>query len=116
MSFANHLRVRRLGEFTVGTDLYRSDSLALVQLLILYHLMEGRIEQTTGGPGGASSHVARVAMTQRYFYSSFAFYGGYANSADGVPRRRPARFGHRRGGGARRHPAVGVGGSGRARA
>ncbi len=51
MSFANHLRVRRLGEFTVGTDLYRSDSLALVQLLILYHLMMGRIEQATGGPG-----------------------------------------------------------------
>jgi phosphoribulokinase len=49
MSFANHLRVRRLGEFTVGTDLYRSDSLALVQLLILYHLMKGRIDQATGG-------------------------------------------------------------------
>jgi len=50
MSFASHLRVRRLGELTVGTDLYRSDSLALVQLLILYHLMWGRIEQATGGP------------------------------------------------------------------
>lgn len=32
MSFANHLRVRRLGEFTVGTDLHRSDSLALGRL------------------------------------------------------------------------------------
>jgi phosphoribulokinase len=50
MSFANHLRVRRLGEFTIGTDLYRSDSLALVQLLILYHLMWGRIDQATGTP------------------------------------------------------------------
>jgi phosphoribulokinase len=50
MSFASHLRVRRLGEFTVGTDLYRSDSLALVQLLILYHLMWGRIDQATGAP------------------------------------------------------------------
>jgi phosphoribulokinase len=50
MCFANHLRVRRLGEFTVGTDLHRSDSLALVQLLILYHLMWGRLEQSTGGP------------------------------------------------------------------
>jgi phosphoribulokinase len=49
MSFANHLRVKRLGELTVGTDLYRSDSLALVQLLILYHLMWGRIEQAAGG-------------------------------------------------------------------
>jgi phosphoribulokinase len=48
MSFANHLRVRRLGEFTVATDLHRSDSLALVQLLILYHLMWGRLEQASG--------------------------------------------------------------------
>jgi phosphoribulokinase len=53
MSFANHLRVRRLGEFTVGTDLYRSDSLALVQLLILYHLMKGRIDQATSGAPAA---------------------------------------------------------------
>lgn len=49
MSFASHLRVRRLGEFTIGTDLLRSDSLALVQLLILYHLMWGRLEQASGG-------------------------------------------------------------------
>jgi phosphoribulokinase len=49
MSFASHLRVRRLGEFTIGTDLLRSDSLALVQLLILYHLMWGRLEQAAGG-------------------------------------------------------------------
>ena len=48
MSFANHLRVRRLGEFTVGTDLRRSDSLALVQLLILYHLVWARATVTTG--------------------------------------------------------------------
>jgi phosphoribulokinase len=39
MSFASHLRARRLGEFTVGTDLHRSDALALVQLLILYQLV-----------------------------------------------------------------------------
>jgi phosphoribulokinase len=42
MSFASHLRIRRLGEFTVGTDLHRSDSLALVQLLILYHVVTAR--------------------------------------------------------------------------
>ena len=51
MHFARHLREERLGEFTIGTDLHRSDSLAVVQLLILYHLMMGRIEQATGGPG-----------------------------------------------------------------
>lgn len=48
MSFANHLRVRRLGEFTHGTDLLRSDSLALVQLLILYHLVWARATLATG--------------------------------------------------------------------
>lgn len=49
MSFANHLRVRRLGEFTVGTDLRRSDSLALVQLLVLYHLVWARAAVAVGG-------------------------------------------------------------------
>ena len=42
MSFANHLRIRRLGEFTMGTDLRRSESLALVQLMILYQVVTAR--------------------------------------------------------------------------
>jgi phosphoribulokinase len=58
MSFANHLRVRRLGEFTVGTDLLRSDSLALVQLLVLYQLIVAR----AGVVMGDSTEVA--ALTQ----------------------------------------------------
>jgi phosphoribulokinase len=49
MSFASHLRIRRLGEFTVGTDLHRSDSLALVQLLILYHVVTARAALSIGG-------------------------------------------------------------------
>jgi phosphoribulokinase len=49
MSFASHLRIRRLGEFTVGTDLFRSDSLALVQLLILYHAVTARAALSIGG-------------------------------------------------------------------
>ena len=49
MSFASHLRIRRLGEFTVGTDLQRSDSLALVQLLILYHAVTARAAVAIGG-------------------------------------------------------------------
>jgi phosphoribulokinase len=49
MSFASHLRIRRLGEFTVGTDLHRSDSLALVQLLILYHAVSARAALAIGG-------------------------------------------------------------------
>ena len=49
MRFANHLRARRLGEFTVGTDLHRSESLAMVQLLILYHLVTARATVALGG-------------------------------------------------------------------
>jgi len=42
MHFARHLREQRLGEFTIGTELHRSDSLAVVQLLILYHMVTAR--------------------------------------------------------------------------
>ena len=49
ISFADHLHIRRLGELTVGTDLHRSDSLALVQLLLLYHLVRARASATADG-------------------------------------------------------------------
>ncbi|HEX2103937.1 MAG TPA: phosphoribulokinase [Solirubrobacteraceae bacterium] len=52
MSFASHLRVRRLGEFTVGTDLLRSESLALVQVILLYHLVSARAAHAVGRPHG----------------------------------------------------------------
>jgi phosphoribulokinase len=42
MHFASHLRQEKLGEFTIGTELHRSDSLALVQLLVLYHVLTAR--------------------------------------------------------------------------
>jgi phosphoribulokinase len=42
MQYASHLRVQRLGEFTVGTELHHSESLALVQSLLLYHLVSTR--------------------------------------------------------------------------
>jgi phosphoribulokinase len=51
MHFASHLRSERLGEFTIGTDLHRSDSLALVQLLVLYHLVTARAKIALGGAG-----------------------------------------------------------------
>lgn len=54
MSFASHLRVRRLGEFTVGTDLLRSESLALVQAILLYHLVSARAALAVGGRHGRS--------------------------------------------------------------
>jgi hypothetical protein len=52
------LRSERLGEFTIGTQLYRSESLALVQLLVLYHLVTARAAVALGGEG------ARAVATQ----------------------------------------------------
>jgi phosphoribulokinase len=49
MHFASHLRSDTLGEFTVGNDVHRSESLALVQLLILYHLTMARATVALGG-------------------------------------------------------------------
>jgi phosphoribulokinase len=49
MQFAKHLRQQRLGEYTVGTALHRSDALALTQLLILYHLVTARATVSLGG-------------------------------------------------------------------
>ena len=60
MHFATHLRARRLGEFTVGTDLHRSESLALVQLVILYHLVTARARVALGHDG-TRSPVAAVS-------------------------------------------------------
>jgi phosphoribulokinase len=58
MSFARHLRTGRLGEFTVGTDLLRSDSLALVQLLILH-------QAVTAGAAAAAGVQARTITSPR---------------------------------------------------
>jgi phosphoribulokinase len=51
LHFATHLRSDRLGEYTIGTDLHRSESLALVQLLILYHLVTAKAAIALGGVG-----------------------------------------------------------------
>jgi phosphoribulokinase len=48
MQHASHLRAERLGEFTIGTDLHRSESLALAQTLLLYHLVSTRAEVSAG--------------------------------------------------------------------
>ena len=72
MSFASHLRVRQLGEFTVGTDLLRSDSLALVQVILLYHMVSrargaGRRRQPRAQPRAArrSAPTARCTPERR---------------------------------------------------
>ncbi len=51
LHFATHLRSQRLGEFTIGTNLHRSEPLALVQLLILHHLVTARAVIALGGDG-----------------------------------------------------------------
>jgi phosphoribulokinase len=48
MHFASHLRTERLGEFTVGTELHRSESLAITQLLVLYQLVTARAAIAVG--------------------------------------------------------------------
>lgn len=65
MRFASHLRAQRLGEFTAGTSLHRSESLAVVQLLILYHLVTARASLALGGSGGrqVSRSVGPLAAT-----------------------------------------------------
>ena len=59
MHFASHLRSERLGEFTIATELHRSESLAIVQVLVLYHLVTARASVALGGAG---SRVDRVAV------------------------------------------------------
>ena len=56
MHFASHLRSERLGEFTVGTELHRSESLAIVQVLVLYHLVTARATVALGGEGTRADH------------------------------------------------------------
>jgi phosphoribulokinase len=62
MQFASHLRPKRVGEFTVGTDLHRSDSLGLVQLLILYHLVTARAVVSLGGKSARSASDAEEEL------------------------------------------------------
>jgi phosphoribulokinase len=53
LHFASHLRSERLGEFTIGNDLHRSESLALIQLLVLYHLFTATASAALDGIGGS---------------------------------------------------------------
>ncbi len=57
MHFASHLRTERLGEFVVGTQVERSASLGLVQLLILYHLLTARASVALGADGSRTDRV-----------------------------------------------------------
>jgi phosphoribulokinase len=67
MHFATHLRTRRLGEFTIGTDLHRSETLALVQLLILYHLVTVKATISVGGEGTRGANGSLAAFPRGAF-------------------------------------------------
>jgi phosphoribulokinase len=61
MQFASHLRTERLGEFTVGDDVHRSESLAIVQVLILYHLVTAKAAVAVAGDEATSRSDAVAA-------------------------------------------------------
>ncbi len=60
LHFASHLRPERLGEFTIGTDLHRSESLAMIQLLVLYHLFTATASAALDGIGSTRAEPAGV--------------------------------------------------------
>ncbi len=63
MHFAQQLRTERLGEFTVGDEKHRSESLAIVQVLVLYHLVTAKAAVAVGGDE-ASARTDRTASEQ----------------------------------------------------
>lgn len=59
--FASHLRTERLGEFTTGTELRRSQSLAVTQLLLLYQLVTARAAIAIGATGTRTDRQDAIA-------------------------------------------------------
>jgi phosphoribulokinase len=60
MHFARHMRTERLGTFAVGTDdAHRSESLAITQVLILYHLVTAKAVVAVGGDDAAARKQTR---------------------------------------------------------
>jgi phosphoribulokinase len=60
MHFASHLRTERLGEFTVGTQLHRSEPLAITQLLVLYQLVTARAAVAVGAEDARADRRQRA--------------------------------------------------------
>jgi phosphoribulokinase len=63
MHFASHLRTERLGEFTVGTALHRSEPLAITQLLLLYQLVTARAAVAVGAEGARADTEGLRSLT-----------------------------------------------------
>jgi phosphoribulokinase len=63
LHFASHLRTERLGEFTVGTELHRSEALAITQLLVLYQLATARAAVALGASGARADQLPPATGT-----------------------------------------------------
>ncbi|MBA3301131.1 MAG: phosphoribulokinase, partial [Thermoleophilaceae bacterium] len=61
LHFASHLRSENLGEVRVGDEVHRSDSLGVVQLLILYHMATAKAAVALGGAGPRAEAEAEDA-------------------------------------------------------
>ena len=59
---ATDLRTERLGEYTVGTELHRSETLAIVQVLVLYHLVNAKATVALGGDGTRNARMLAAAV------------------------------------------------------
>ncbi len=51
MHFASHLDTEMLGEYSIGDDKKRSEPLALIQLLLMYHLVTAKAAVALGAQG-----------------------------------------------------------------
>jgi phosphoribulokinase len=88
MHFASHLRTERLGEFTVGTNLSRSESLAITQLLVLYQLVTARAAVALGAEDARADRRWRVSETEELAESGPVVVAGRDVSApDSAPSR-----------------------------
>jgi len=85
MHFASHLRSERLGEFTVGTYLHRSESLALVQLLLLYHLVMAKAAVALGGVGTRTDRSSAMAGAGRAGTAADSANAPTESEREGVP-------------------------------
>ena len=66
MHFARHLRTEQLGLFAVGTDeAHRSESLAITQVLILYHLVTAKATAAIGGDDVANGRDSSSSSVPR---------------------------------------------------
>ena len=122
MSFASHLRIRRLGEFTVGhrpAALRLAGARAAADPLPRGHGAGRAGDRRLAAAGRAARRHGRglraAHLDLRSMLSALR-HGRDPHTAGVLPDRRAARLGHRRGGGAGGDPALGVRGGVGARA